>query len=58
MKCSFCGSVVPPGTGKITVKKDGSVLNFCNTKCERNFSMRDPARVKWTAASIKARGKE
>ena len=35
-KCSFCGSEIEPGTGKIYAKKDGTVLNFCKNKCQKN----------------------
>lgn len=31
-KCSFCGKVIEPGTGKMFVKKDGTVLNFDTNK--------------------------
>lgn len=50
MKCTFCGKVVPEGTGKIYVKKDGRILNFCSSKCEKNLLKlgRKPAHVKWT----------
>ncbi len=34
--CSFCGSDVEPGTGKMFVKKDGTVFHFCKSKCQRN----------------------
>ena len=36
MNCSFCGSEVVPGTGKMYVKRDGTVLHFCKAKCQRN----------------------
>ncbi|MFH0889879.1 MAG: 50S ribosomal protein L24e [Candidatus Aenigmatarchaeota archaeon] len=58
MKCSFCGNDIIAGTGKTIVRKDGSLSNFCNTKCERNFNMRDPVNVKWTNAAKKASNKE
>lgn len=35
-KCSFCGLDIERGTGKIYVKKDGKILNFCSSKCEKN----------------------
>ncbi|TES84050.1 MAG: 50S ribosomal protein L24e [Hadesarchaea archaeon] len=57
-KCSFCGGRVEPGTGLMFVRRDGSVLFFCSSKCERNFKLnRKPHRVKWTERSRKARGK-
>ncbi len=51
MKCSFCGSDILPGTGKIVVLPDGSFLTFCSRKCEKNYLelKRSPQKVKWTA---------
>ncbi len=47
-KCSFCGKVIPPGTGKMYVKANGKVYWFCSSKCERNFFMRrHKKKVKW-----------
>jgi len=37
VKCSFCGSDVELGKGKIYVKKDGKILNFDKRKCEKNM---------------------
>ena len=49
-KCSFCGNEIPQGTGKIFVKKDGKVLNFCKSKCEKNMIKlkRKSRNLKWT----------
>ena len=32
--CSFCGKSINPGTGKMYGKKDGTVFNFCSSKCQ------------------------
>jgi len=57
--CNFCGSQLEPGTGKMYVKKDGSVLYFCSSKCQNNHKLgRVPRRIEWTAAGKKALGKE
>ncbi len=50
-KCSFSGKDIPPGTGIMFVKKDGKVLWFLNSKCEKNFLKlkRKPRNVRWTA---------
>ncbi len=57
--CSFCGDAIEPGTGKMFVRRDGTVYYFCSTKCQSNFKLgRVPRRVEWTAAGRKARGKE
>ncbi len=48
-----------PGTGKMYVRKDGSIFYFCSTKCQKNYKLkRIPRRVAWTAAGRKAMGKE
>lgn len=48
-KCSFCGEILEPGTGKLFVKKDGSSYYFCSSKCECNFELgRLPRRTVWT----------
>ncbi len=57
--CSFCGSQIEPGTGKMFVKKDGTIFYFCSTKCQNNQKLgRVPRRVEWTSAGKKALGKE
>jgi len=53
-ECSFCGKELGEGTGKIYVKKDGTVLFFCSRKCEVNMIKlkRNPRKTKWTAEHI------
>lgn len=48
--CSFCGTGIEPGTGKIYVKKDGTVLHFCKNKCQKNMLdlKRIPRRTEWS----------
>ena len=48
--CSFCGAEIEPGTGKMFVKKDGAVLNFCTNKCYKNMIelKRIPRTTAWT----------
>ena len=36
-KCSFCGTNIAPGTGKMYVKADGKIFYFCSMKCEKNL---------------------
>ncbi len=50
-RCSFCDSAIEPGTGKMFVRRDGSVLYFCSSKCERNMIRlrRKRRKVKWMA---------
>lgn len=58
-KCSFCGREIELGTGKSLVKKDGTLFNFCSTKCEKNLLKlkRKPIKVPWTHAYRKFKGK-
>ena len=48
-RCSFCREDIEPGTGKMFVKKDGNVLQFCSRKCEKNMLKlkRAPRKVNW-----------
>ena len=50
--CSFCGKEIEPGTGKMYVKKDGTVFLFCTNKCSKNMidMKRVPRRITWTRA--------
>ena len=52
-KCSFCGQVIAPGTGKMYVKKDGSVYFFDANRCYKNMIQlkRVPRTTKWTQAA-------
>jgi large subunit ribosomal protein L24e len=57
--CTFCGEKIEPGTGKMYVRKDGSIYYFCSSKCQNNYRLgRVPRRVEWTEAGRKALGKE
>ncbi len=49
-KCSFCGADIEPGTGKMYVKRDGTVLFFDNSKCYKNMVelKRVPRKTAWT----------
>lgn len=48
MKCSFCEGSVQKGTGKMFVKKEGTIHYFCSSKCEKNFAMgRERKKLKW-----------
>jgi len=48
--CSFCGNGIEPGTGKMYIKKDGTVYYFCQNKCQKNLLKlrRVPHRTRWT----------
>lgn len=53
-KCSFCGDSVEPGTGKMYVKKDGTILFFDTNKCYKNMIKlgRVSRKIKWTRKAI------
>lgn len=50
--CTFCGSDLKPGTGKMLVLKDGRVQYFDRQKCEKNLVTlgRKPRTTEWTAS--------
>jgi large subunit ribosomal protein L24e len=49
-KCIFCGGDIEPGTGKMFVKKDGTVYFFDSNKCYKNMIQlkRVPRTTAWT----------
>ena len=53
--CNFCGKDIKKGSGKIFVKDNGQVLNFCSMKCEKNMLVlkRDARKFKWTSFFVK-----
>ena len=59
-KCTFCGIVIPKGTGKMFVKKDAKILYFCSSKCEKNmFKLRKkPITTRWSGRYQKYQKKE
>lgn len=54
-RCSFCGAPIEPGTGKMFVKKDGSILFFDANKCYKNMiELKRVARTtEWTEKAAK-----
>jgi len=52
--CSFSNDDIPKGTGHMYVYKDGTVLNFCNSKCMKNYLKlnREGRLVKWTNKEV------
>jgi len=57
--CSFCGNEMEPGTGKMFIRRDGTVFFFCASKCERNLLElgRVPRVVRWTKAAMQAKAR-
>lgn len=56
--CTFCGGDVVPGTGKMYIKRDGTVWHFCKAKCQRNQVelKRVNRHVGWTQAYAEHKG--
>jgi len=57
--CSFCGNEIEPGTGKMFIRKDGTVFLFCSHKCQANMLKlgRVPRWTPWTQAFRRAAGR-
>jgi len=57
--CSYCGEEIEPGTGKMFVKKDGTVFFFDRSKCQNGLLKlgRVPRTVRWTRAAIQAKAR-
>ncbi|RMF55151.1 50S ribosomal protein L24e [Candidatus Woesearchaeota archaeon] len=57
-RCSFCANRIPPGTGKMLVMKDGKILHFCSSKCEKNHVKlkHKPRTTRWTHTFHKLKG--
>lgn len=55
VKCAFSGKEIPKGTGKMFVRKNGQILWFLNSKCQKNYLHlhRNPVDYKWTTHYIK-----
>lgn len=53
-KCSFCGKSIEPGTGKMYVKRDGTILFFDTNKCYKNMiELKRVARTtQWTEKAM------
>lgn len=60
VNCSFCDSAMLKGTGHLYVKKDGTLFNFCSSKCKKNALVlgREGRRQKWTPAAKKFQARQ
>ncbi len=46
--CSICKKNYPDYKGLTIFMIDGKALNFCSSKCRKNFQMgRKPKKIKW-----------
>jgi large subunit ribosomal protein L24e len=52
VRCSFTRKNIEPGTGKMYVKKDGTILWFISHKAQMNYLKleREARFLKWTGA--------
>lgn len=57
--CSFCGNDIEPGTGRMFIRRDGTVYFFCSSKCRKNLVElgRTPRWTRWTVTYQRAKGK-
>ena len=56
--CTFCGNEIEPGTGKMLVRRDGSIKYFCSSKCQKNTRLGRVSRgVRWTLTAAALKGK-
>lgn len=51
-KCTFCGTSIPTGTGKLFIRKDAKMIWLCSNKCEKNMNKlgRKDRETRWTEA--------
>lgn len=57
--CSFCKKNYKDPRGLTIFTFDGRALNFCSSKCRRNFSLkRDPKKVNWVKREKKVKKSE
>lgn len=50
VNCNFCGNELAKGTGKLFIQKDGKMLYFCSSKCEKSMLVHSKKALqkKWT----------
>ena len=57
-ECDYCGDDIEPGTGTLLVLNDGSTVDYCSSKCEKNADLgREPRDVEWTESGQAAGGR-
>ncbi len=48
-ECDYCGSDIEPGTGTMLVRTDGTTIDYCSAKCEKNADLgRESRDLEWT----------
>ena len=50
-KCTFCGTNISQGTGKLFIRKDAKMIWLCSNKCEKHLNKlgRKARETTWTA---------
>ncbi|MFW9825300.1 MAG: 50S ribosomal protein L24e [Promethearchaeota archaeon] len=50
-KCSFCGYDIPIGRGIMFIRRDGTILNFCTSKCKKALLVykKKARKTRWTS---------
>jgi large subunit ribosomal protein L24e len=50
-KCTFCGTNIAQGTGKLFIRKDAKMIWLCSNKCEKHLNKlgRKARETTWTA---------
>jgi large subunit ribosomal protein L24e len=58
-RCSFCGKLIPLGTGVMYIRNDGATFWYCSSKCRKNASVlkRDPRALKWARQKLRQTSK-
>jgi len=47
-KCFYCSRQIEPGRGIMVISVAGNILNFCSSKCRKNWKMgRESINLKW-----------
>jgi large subunit ribosomal protein L24e len=47
-ECDFCGAEIEPGTGTMFVRKNGTTIHYCSSKCESNADLgRESRDLEW-----------
>ncbi|MBU4069602.1 MAG: 50S ribosomal protein L24e [Nanoarchaeota archaeon] len=56
-KCVYCGKMYEVPQGLTFIKKDGTILYFCSSKCRKNMFMKR-RKVNWVLKKQKVKSSE
>jgi large subunit ribosomal protein L24e len=55
-KCTTCKDNIYKGTGKMFVRNDGRIFNFCSSKCQKNWKLgRESKKLTWVTKTKKTK---